>query len=274
MGVIMEAQNIGFGYDGSQDRVFDRLSFAIHPGDVFCILGPNGTGKSTLLKCLAGIEPVSSGHVVLQNRNIATLSRAETARIIAYVPQSHQSLFAFTVFDVVVMGRAPHIGVLSSPSQKDYEIADKAITAMGITHLRDKQYTNISGGERQLVLFARILAQEPKVLLLDEPTSHLDFGNQVQVLALVKQLAERGIAVIMTTHFPDHAFLVGHETAIMASGRFMVQGPPHEVVTASRLSDVYAAEVRLVDIEGYGRICVPLLPDGVASLSHSLGEIR
>ncbi len=273
MGVIMDIRDIGFRYAGTSKLVFDKIGFRVQSGEVFCILGPNGTGKSTLLKCLAGIEALSSGAITLHERNLATMSRTEIAKIIAYVPQSHHSVFAFSVFDVVVMGRAPHIGFLSSPSSKDYDIAEKAIEDMGIIHLRDKQYTNISGGERQLVLFARILAQEPQVLLLDEPTSHLDFGNQVQVLSLVRQLADQGIAVVMTSHFPDHAFLVGHKTAIMSSGKFLAEGLPKDVITAPRLSEIYDADVRLVDIDGYGRICVPVLPTDGVWRGNTLGEV-
>jgi iron complex transport system ATP-binding protein len=261
MGVILETRGLGFGYGKTGDPVFEDLDLSVEAGELFCILGPNGIGKSTLLKCLAGIERPTSGHVRLLDKDLASYSRSAAARITAYVPQMHQGAFAFTVFDAVLMGRAPHVGPFSSPSARDRRIAGQAIESLGIGHLAEKPYTEISGGERQLVLFARILAQEPRLLLLDEPTSHLDFGNQIQVLALVQSLAEQGMAVIMTSHFPDHAFLVSHTAAIMREGGFEVQGDPLDVITEDRLSAAYGASVRLVDLDGYGRICVPLLPD-------------
>lgn len=261
MGVILETAGLGFRYARRKDDVFTNIDMRIDAGEVFCILGPNGIGKSTLLKCLAGIQHATSGRVSLLGRDLAAYSRSEAARVIAYVPQMHQGAFAFSVFDAVLMGRAPHVGAFSAPNARDRRIAAEAIEAMGIGHLADKPYTEISGGERQLVLFARILAQEPQLLLLDEPTSHLDFGNQVQVLALVQELAAKGMAVVMTSHFPDHAFLVSHHAAIMTAGGFAAQGAPKDVVTEASLSTAYGAAVRLFDLDGYGRICVPLLPD-------------
>ncbi len=260
MGVILQVDGLGFRYGKSTEPVFADLDMQIKQGEVFCILGPNGIGKSTLLKCLAGIELASSGNVRLLERNLSDYSRSQAARVIAYVPQMHQGAFAFTVFDAVLMGRAPHVGPFSAPSANDRRIAQEVIESMGIGHLADKPYTEISGGERQLVLFARILAQEPQLLLLDEPTSHLDFGNQVQVLALVQQLAERGMAVVMTSHFPDHAFLVSHQAAIMTNGGFEIQGDPRDVITEARLTAAYGAAVKLYDLDGYGRVCVPMLP--------------
>lgn len=256
MGLILEARGAGFAYGGGTP-VFSGLDMHVRQGELFCILGQNGAGKSTLLKCLAGLSKVSLGEILLKGRDLASYSRAGAARIIAYVPQSHHEVFAFTVFDVVLMGRVPHLGLFSSPGAKDREIARRAMQEMGVAHLADKPYTEISGGERQLTLFARILAQEPQVLLLDEPTSHLDFGNQVQALALIRKLADQGMAVVMTTHFPDHAFLVQGQAAILSQGRFTAQGPPLEALSEEGLSQAYRTRVRLVDVQGYGRICVP-----------------
>lgn len=260
MGLILEARDLSFAYPGGR-TIFSGLDLTAAAGEIVCILGPNGTGKSTLVKCLAGLYRPLAGSLSLAGREAGTLGRAAVARIAAYVPQLHQGVFAFSVFEVVLMGRAPHLGFFGAPGRRDREVADRAIAALGIEHLAGKPYTDLSGGERQLVLFARILAQEPRLLLLDEPTSHLDFGNQVQVLALIRRLADQGLAVIMTSHFPDHAFLTSRTVAVMAGGRFMAVGRPGEVVTEERLAAVYGVDVRIVNLDGYGTVCVPLLPE-------------
>ena len=158
------------------------------------------------------------------------------------------------------MGRAPHLGLLASPGIQDTRIAEESLEAMGISHLRDKPYTQISGGERQLVMFARVLAQKPSLLLLDEPTSHLDFGNQIRVLRIVQRLSATGLPIIMTSHFPDHAFLVSSKVALMQKGEFIDIGKPEEVITDSNLEKVYNIKVKVIDVDsGVNRkICVPV----------------
>ena len=260
MGLILEASDLAFSYGGGP-TIFSGLNLTAGAGEIVCILGPNGTGKSTLIKCLAGLNRPTAGRVRLAGKDSSALSRAAIARVAAYVPQLHQGVFAFSVFEVVLLGRAPHLGFFGAPGRRDREAAQLAIAALGIEHLADKAYTELSGGERQLVLFARILAQEPKLLLLDEPTSHLDFGNQIQVLALISRLADQGLAVVMTSHFPDHAFLTSRTVAVMAGGRFVAVGKPAEVVTEERLAEVYGVNVRIATLPGYGTVCVPLLPE-------------
>ncbi|MCL2150470.1 MAG: ABC transporter ATP-binding protein [Dehalococcoidia bacterium] len=252
-----------FFYDNTHTGGFKEVSFSIKPGQVLCILGPNGCGKTTLLKCLAGIFKLQKGRLWLNDSEVKTLKDGNLARAIGYVPQLHQPAFPFSVLDAVLVGRAPHLGFLESPKKKDYEIAETAIEALGITHLAQRPYTEISGGERQLVVFARVMTQQPSLLLLDEPTSHLDFGNQIRVLRLVEELAAAGLPVIMTSHFPDHAFLVGSKVAIMKKGEFLAFGPPDEVITDQNLETIYGSKVKVMEVNGQTgyRACVPVKSD-------------
>ena len=250
----------GFHYDSDRASGFRDVSFSLEDGEVMSILGPNGCGKTTLLKCLNRLIKIGTGNVALNGRDMSTLPRVEIARHIGYVPQLHQPVFPFSVLDTVVTGRAPHLGLLASPGRRDVKIAEESLETMGICHLRDKPYTQLSGGERQLVIFARVLAQDPALLLLDEPTSHLDFGNQVRLLSIVDRLAATGLPIIMTSHFPDHAFLVSSKVALMKRGEFIDVGTPDAVITDGNLEQVYDIRVKVVNVDsGVNRkVCVPV----------------
>ena len=257
---MFRVEDAEFHYTTARDKGFKDVSFSLNRGEVMCILGPNGCGKTTLLKCLIGILNLDKGHVWLDDKEIDKLGRREVAKVIGYIPQLHQPAFPFSVLDAVLIGRAPHLNVLASPGRKDEEIAEMAMDAMGIADLRDRPYTQLSGGEMQLVIFARVLAQQPALLLLDEPTSHLDFGNQVRVLQIVEKLASTGLPVIMTSHFPDHAFLLSSKVAIMKDNKFLAVGAPDEVITEERMEKIYGVKVKIMDVETpvKRRICVPL----------------
>ena len=193
--------------------------------------------------------------------DISAMPRAHIARAIGYIPQLHQPVFPFSVLDAVLIGRAAHLGMLESPKAADVKIAEESLESMGISHLRDKPYTRISGGERQLVIFARVLAQKPSLLLLDEPTSHLDFGNQIRLLNTVQKLAATGLPIIMTSHFPDHAFLISNKVALMKSGEFLDVGSPNDVINDINMERVYGIKVKVIEVNsGINRkICVPLV---------------
>ena len=231
--MVLDVKNISFSYDG--DLIFENISFSIEKGDVLCILGPNGTGKTTLIKCLNNIHKADSGEILVNGENIENLSFAQISRHIGYIPQSHVPTFPFSVFDVVLMGRAPYLNLTDNPKDEDRQIALNALKTLGIEDLKDKEYTNLSGGERQLVFLARILCQQPDILILDEPTSHLDFGNQIKLLEIIDNLAKAGLSVIMSSHFPDHAFLSSTKVAIMKNKSFIDFGKPEDVVTEENL---------------------------------------
>jgi iron complex transport system ATP-binding protein len=256
----LKVTGAAFHYETAKESGFNGVSFSVENGEVMSILGPNGCGKTTLLKCLNSLFKIQSGNIAIDGRDIAHLQRPEIAKAIGYVPQLHQPAFPFSTLDTVLIGRAPHLGLLESPGPKDLEIAEQSLETMGIYHLKDKAYTQLSGGERQLVIFARVLAQQPGLLLLDEPTSHLDFGNQIRLLKTIERLASSGLPIIMTSHFPDHAFLVSSKVALMKQGEFIAVGTPDDVITDVNLEKVYNIKVKVVSLDsGINRkICVPL----------------
>lgn len=252
--------NLAFSYSGRADHdVFRDVSFSVGRGDVFCLLGPNGTGKSTLLKCITNVLRPHNGTILLSGRDISRLKANEAAREVGYVPQSQVSTFPFLVKDIVVMGRAPHLSMLSSPSEEDVNIAHRAMETVGIIGISERPCTQLSGGEWQLTLIARALAQGPRTLVLDEPTSHLDIGNQMRILKVVKGLAETGLVIIMATHIPDHAFILATQVAILNHGRIQYQGAPEKVITDENMRATYGVDVRVVHVaEGIDRkACFP-----------------
>jgi iron complex transport system ATP-binding protein len=252
---VLAADQLAFGFPG---RTVGRdVSFRLDAGEVLCVLGPNGGGKTTLFRTLLGLLPAHAGAVTLENRDLHTLSRREIARRIGYVPQGHSAYFAFTVREFVLMGRTAHLGVFSTPSKKDREVAARALESLGIGELADKPVTEISGGERQLALVARALAQEPKLLVLDEPTASLDFGNQVRVLQKIGALAGSGIAILFSSHDPDHAFLCARRALLLAEGRVLEIGAPRDVIRPDTLERLYRVSVQVLPLPGGMHTCLP-----------------
>jgi iron complex transport system ATP-binding protein len=256
----LQVRQAEYHYDIQRTSGFADVNFTLQNGEVLSILGPNGCGKTTLLKCLNCLVKLHRGSITINEKDIGRMPRAEVARSIGYVPQMHMPAFPFSVLDAVLVGRAPHLGLLSSPGVRDIRIAEESLEAMGVTHLKDKPYTEISGGERQMVMFARVLAQQPSLLLLDEPTSHLDFGNQIRLLRVVQKLAATGLPIIMTSHFPDHAFLISSKVALMQKGKIIDVGAPEDVMTDDNLEKVYNIKVKVIEVNsGINRkICVPV----------------
>ncbi|MEM2849436.1 MAG: ABC transporter ATP-binding protein [Candidatus Bathyarchaeia archaeon] len=257
----MKVVDLYFSYPTGKD-VVKGVSFKVESGDIFCILGPNGCGKTTLLKCLCGILKPTKGSIFLDGVEATSMSRAEYAKIVAYLPQEHRSFLPYRVLDFVVMGRAPHLNIFSTPSDKDYRIAEEALKEVGTYHLKDRLYVELSGGEKQLVLIARALAQQPKILLLDEPTSQLDLKNQAIVLKVLSRLARLGLIIIMTTHFPTHAFLHSSHVGLMMAGRFLVMGEPEQVITEENLKKAYDVDVKVLSVkspigDGFIKMCIP-----------------
>src|SRR5262245_11373734 len=210
---------------GYSDRVVGRdLDVSVQQGEVLALLGPNGGGKTTLLKTLLGILKPLAGKVTIDDRSLAAYSIRERARRIAYVPQTHAATFAFTVETVVLMGRTAHGGLFRRPSAHDRKVAALALAEFDIEQLRERPYTMISGGERQLVLLARALAQEPQFIVLDEPTANLDFGNQGKVLRQMQKLAAGGHGVLFTTHDPNHAMRAADRAFLLRDGRCLAEG--------------------------------------------------
>lgn len=255
--MTIETRNLAIGYPGHE--VGSEISLAAGPGAVLCLLGPNGSGKTTLFKTLLGLLPARGGQVNLAGQAIEDLPRAEIARRVAYVPQAHAAPFAYSALEVVLMGRTARLGLFAQPGDTDRDAARNALARLHIDDLADADYTRLSGGQRQLVLVARALAQETPVLVMDEPTASLDFGNQTLVLQEIAGLAADGLTVILSTHDPDHAFAVGTDAALLHEGRVRATGAPSAALTAEALSSVYGVDVRVEGLADGRTVCVPSL---------------
>ena len=232
---------------GYSDRLVGRnLDVALETGEVLALLGPNGSGKTTLLKTLLGLLAPKAGDVQLDGRTLNNYSSRDRARLIAYVPQSHQATFAFTVETVVLMGRIAHGNLFSRPTAADRGVAARSLERFGIAHLRERPYTMISGGERQLALLARALAQEPQFIVLDEPTASLDFGNQGKVMREIRSLAASGHGVLFTTHDPNHAMRAADRAYLLRDGARVAEGAVGAVLNREQLMMLYDAPVEKI----------------------------
>lgn len=260
----LDVEKISCGY--KSHAILTDVSFSLKSAECLCILGPNGVGKTTLFKTILNILPAISGNISVDGKNRDDLSIKDFAQRVAYVPQAHTSPFDFTVEDVVALGRTAYCGMFSSPGKGDLEIALQVMDTLGISHLRGKVFTEISGGERQMVLFARAMAQEPRYLVLDEPTSSLDFGNQTRVLEQINQLRKSGIGIIMTTHNPDHAFICGTRILLILPDHTIMHGTAKEIITEENLLKAYGIKTcigRLSTGNGdYVETCVPIVTHG------------
>lgn len=255
-----EVKNVACGYGNC--TVLENISFSMESGEILCILGPNGAGKSTLFKSILCLLPLQKGIITCDNKNLNAMSRAEIAKIIGYVPQAHNPTFPFKAMDIVTMGRTAHLGICASPSEEDEAIAENAFDILGISYLKDKTFTKMSGGEKQLVLIARALAQQPKMLIMDEPTNNLDFGNQVLVLSHIRKLAKQGLALIISTHFPEHAFMYSNKALLLKEGGLYSIGSPEKTITKESLEALYNVKVDMFSAKTSSgkemRFCAPV----------------
>lgn len=241
---VLEVQNIAIGYGAK--KIGQNISFTVYNGETLCLLGPNGSGKSTLFKSVLGLIPLLAGQVQLQGQAMAQYSRRQIAQKIAYVPQATAGSFAFKVLEMVTMGRSAHIALFAAPSRTDQDIAIQCLEQLGIAHLASRIYTELSGGEQQLVLLARALAQQPKLLVLDEPTASLDFGNQIRVLDQIRVLRNQGLAIFLCTHQPEHAHRIADKVLLFKKGQLMAAGSTVDTLSVLALSQLYELPVASV----------------------------
>lgn len=259
METTVQVQKLSFAY-GTQ-QVLRDVSFSAQSGTLLGVLGANGVGKSTLFRCILGFLNGYTGSILLNGTDARTLSASAVSRMVAYIPQTHYPAFRYSVSDMVLMGTTHRIGSFSVPKEREHAACERALRKLGIYDLRDRCYTKLSGGEQQLVLIARALAQESRILLMDEPTSNLDFGNQTAVLECIRSLSQDGYTVLFSTHNPQHALQYADTVLALQNGTVAAFGAAEQVLTPSLLQSLYGVTAHLADTE-YGRVILPGRRDG------------
>ena len=251
--LALEVRNLSFGYR-AEEAVLHGIHVRVPVGSITAILGPNGAGKSSLLHVLLGLHRPWEGEIRYFGKPLGAYDRRSLSRTVGLVPQREHVPFAFRVEEYLLLGRSPHLGLLAQPTAADLRAVDAALARLGIAHLRRREVASLSGGEHQLVLVARALVQGAAVMLLDEPTAHLDLGNKHHTLALLRGLAAEGRTIVLTTHDPHLAASVADQVLLLRRGRVLFGGPPQQALTDERLSDLYGVPVRVVQVEN--RPCV------------------
>lgn len=261
---MLEIKDAVFGYTGNNRRktVLEGVSFQLEEGQLLCILGANGVGKTTMYRTILGFIPLLGGCITVDGSDIRQMPREKLSRYIAYVPQYHTPPFAYSVKDVVLMGRGTHVARFSSPGSDDEAVALEMMERMGVLRLKDEIYTEISGGERQLVLIARALAQQTKYILMDEPAASLDFGNQLRLIGEIKKLTSEGIGVCFTSHYPDHAFLAEASVLALEGKNDHQFGTADQVITEERIRRMYGIDAEICGHrDKSGRITKHIVPE-------------
>jgi iron complex transport system ATP-binding protein len=259
----LEAKGLHFAYHAG-NPVLKDISLAVQSDQILYVLGPNGCGKSTLLSCLSGIRRPDRGSIRLDDVDLFSIPPEDRARKIGLIPQTHVPAFAYTVRDMVLMGRAPHLGLFDSPRRADYEIADQSLKSVQLADLWDRPYTELSGGERQLVMIARGLAQQCPIMLMDEPDAHLDPRNQHRVLELIAQLSGQGVSFVIASHSPNNALFYADRVLLMKDGASLAYGKAADILTEPLLSTAYDLDMAVIGDEDEGipvpRAIIPRRP--------------
>lgn len=250
---MIEVDNISFAYEKNK-YIYENLSFKINKGDLVLILGQNGSGKSTLLKCLCGINKPTKGQVLLDGQNLNNISFKDRAKYFSYLSQEGLGKADIRVLDLVMMGRTPHKGYFSYPGREDKKIAKEKLRQLSIMDLEDKSFSDLSGGQQQLVMIAASLSQEADLLVFDEPTAPLDFKSQYSFLKTIKELNEAGKTIILTSHNPDHALALEARTLMIKDGHILLDGPAESVITEASMEKLYGVKTSLFVHQGQKRI--------------------
>ncbi|MDD4280942.1 MAG: ABC transporter ATP-binding protein [Candidatus Methanofastidiosa archaeon] len=253
--VTLDVKGASYTYGG--EFSLNDITFSIKEGTICALLGPNASGKTTLIKYLSGMFGYTATTVMIDGTDIATLTAKQAAQKISYVPQVHEASFPYLVLDMVVMGRNPYLHYFSLPTHKDYLQSSAALATLGISDIGDASYTELSGGQQKLVLIARALAQEAPVMLLDEPTAHLDFRNKLHILKTIRTLVKKkGLIALLSLHDPNEAFMVADEVLMMTQGDVKMKGPADTVLTKEAIRMLYGIDVN-IRTDGQSRFVVP-----------------
>ena len=248
---MIRVSDLSFAYGSRQ--ILRDVTFSVNKGDFLAVLGPNGVGKSTLFRCILGILKGYSGLITVNGRDIREMSRREMAACMSYIPQNHGTAFAYSVLDTVLMGTTHEVGTFSSPKASQVRLAKDALEQVGIADLAERKFTQLSGGEQQLVMIARALSQQAELLMMDEPTASLDYGNREKILTLLKALTHSGYTVILSTHDPQHALSYSSSVLAMHEGTVEACGNTADVLTADLLQKLYGIPAVIVDSD-YGKL--------------------
>ncbi len=258
MSGAINVSNLSFAYKrGGTSDILNDICFDVQNGEIIMILGPNGSGKTTLLKCMVSLLPYR-GTVSILSKNLGLLPPKARGELAAYVPQHHSATFPYKVIDVVVSGRTAWFG-MSGPRPKDFSIAKSALETIGLSRYADRPYTQLSGGELRLVFLARALAQQSRILFLDEPTSNLDIKNRIKTLKILKQLSGQGKTMVLTEHDPNLAVAFSSRLLLMKHGKILEYGPADKILTRELLQKVYDVEIEIIRKEGRIRAIHPQL---------------
>ena len=258
--MILEVKNGCFGYP-KQPTILENIHLTLDEGHILAILGPNGIGKTTLLKCMIGLLPWQSGQSLLYGRDIHTMKPKDVWSTISYIPQSHGFAFSYTGLEMVMLGRSAHLGTFQQPGRQEIELAEAMMEKVGITRLANKDCNRMSGGELQMVLIARALVNDPKLIILDEPETGLDFHNQILVLNRIERLAhEEGISAMMNTHYPTNAMSVADEAFLMNHSGEFFYGPARDVLNEQNISRSFDVQVVVDEFAYAGRTVRSIVP--------------
>jgi len=250
MNALLSFQQVHFRYSPQNQLVYRDLSLDIANGSITALLGPNGAGKTTLLHLALGWLKPTAGRILLNGKPLTTYSRRELGQWMGLVPQSEYISFDFSLLEYVLLGRAPYLSPLEKPSEQDMMIAKEALEKVGLSWFLHRSVLKLSGGEKQLLLTARAIAQQPRLLLLDEPTSHLDLSNKVRLIHLLKSLAESGVTILFTTHEPDFVSAIATHLVLIRDGGIQDQGEIRDIFNSEKLSRLYQLPIRVAEIEG------------------------
>jgi iron complex transport system ATP-binding protein len=247
---MISVSGLSFSYNGARRTILRDMALRIPEGTITAILGPNGSGKTTLLRLLLGVLRPQQGSIQLAGQPQDRYSRREMGKLVGLVPQDEHIPFDFSILEYVLMGRAPYLGTLAIPGEEDYQVAVDALLTTGLADMRARPLPNLSGGERQLAVVARALAQQPRILLMDEPTAHLDLGNKGRLLAIMRDLVAQGVTLVLTTHDPNLAASVAGHAVLVREGQVLDAGSPEVTLTAEKLSATYGVPVQVFQVDG------------------------